>query len=121
MNKEKQIEEMARVMNECCNRYDAQGNHLGNKCFECECWCDTNHICCSYNTKEATALYDAGYRKASDVAREIFAEIEEIAMHSITSFGLQTMVMGEVAFAELKKKYIGEDTNVTTKESEKEE
>lgn len=76
MNEDKQIEEMAKVMNECCNRYDEQGNHLGNKCFECECWCDTNHICCSYNTKEALALYNAGYRKADEVAEEIFAEIE---------------------------------------------
>jgi hypothetical protein len=77
--------------------------------------------------EDAEALYNAGYRKIyddhqrqctcyalgcqmaeslkRDVAEEIFAEIEEIAMHSITSFGLQTMVMGKVAFAELKKKY----------------
>ena len=72
MSRDKQIEEMAKVLNECCNRYDVQGNHLGNKCFDCECWCDTNHICCSFNTKEATALYNAGYRKASEVA-----ELEE--------------------------------------------
>lgn len=77
MDKNREIEEMARVMNECCNRYDEQGNHIGNKCYECECWCDTNHICCSYNTKEALALYNAGYRKSSEVAEEIFAEIEK--------------------------------------------
>jgi hypothetical protein len=63
MSREKQIEEMVRVMNECCNRYDEQGNHIGNKCYECECWSDDNYCCCSYNTKEATALYNAGYRK----------------------------------------------------------
>ena len=68
---DKQIEEIARVLNECCNYYDEHGNHIGNKCSQCEEWCDTNHVCCSYNTKEATALYNAGYRKASDVAREI--------------------------------------------------
>ena len=60
---------------------------------------------------EMERLYTAGYRKASDLAREIFEEIEEIAMHSITSFGLQTMVMGEVAFAELKKKYTESENN----------
>ncbi len=63
MEKEKQIEEMAKVLNECCNRYDENGRLLGNKCSNCECWCDTNHLCTSYNTKEATALYNAGYRK----------------------------------------------------------
>lgn len=63
---DERIEEMTKIMNECCNRYDEQGNHIGNKCFDCECWCDTNHICCSYNTKEATALYNAGYRKIPD-------------------------------------------------------
>lgn len=52
-----------RVLNECCNRYDENGNHLGNKCSQCEYWDDTNHLCCSYNTAEATALYNAGYRK----------------------------------------------------------
>ena len=62
----KQIEEMAKVLNECCNRYDEKGNLLGNKCGSCEHWCDTNHICCSYNTKEAEALYTAGYRKQSE-------------------------------------------------------
>ena len=66
MSREKQIEEMAKVMNECCNRYDDQGNHIGNKCYECEEWSDDNHCCCSYNTKEAEALYNAGYRKQSE-------------------------------------------------------
>lgn len=61
--REKQIEEMARVMNECCNRYDENGNHIGNKCYECEEWSSDNYCCCSYNTKEATALYNADYRK----------------------------------------------------------
>ena len=45
-----------------------------------------------------------GYRKASEVAREIFEEIEQITAHSITSYG-DLMVISEIAFAELKKKY----------------
>ncbi len=67
-DKEKQIEEMAKVLNECCNFYDKNGVHLGNKCnsHDCEYWCDTNYICCSYNKKEATALYNAGYRKTTE-------------------------------------------------------
>lgn len=66
MNDKKQIEEMAKVLNECCNEYDEQGNHLRNKCASCECWSDTNHVCVSYNTREAEALYNAGYRKKSE-------------------------------------------------------
>lgn len=67
MSKQKQIVEIARVLNECCNEYDEIGRHLRNKCFSCEHWSDTNHCCCSYGIKEATALYEAGYRKASDI------------------------------------------------------
>ena len=63
MEREKQIEEIAKVLNECCNEYDKNGNHLKNKCANCEYWCDTNYMCVSYNIKEATALYNAGYRK----------------------------------------------------------
>ena len=53
----------------------------------------------------AEKLTDKGYRKASDVAEEIFAEIEKIAMHGTTGFGLCLMSMGEAAFEKLKKKY----------------
>lgn len=111
---EKQIEEMAKVMNECCNRYDEQGNHLGNKCFDCECWCDTNHICCSYNSKEAMALYNAGYRKAEDVAREIFTEIEKIVENNRYKSYLPNSCLWSYSYrigkiikdiAELKKEY----------------
>lgn len=68
---DKQIKEMARIMNEVCNVYDEQGNHIRNKCHECEEWSDDNHCCCSYNRKEAKALYDAGYRKQSEHVIEL--------------------------------------------------
>ena len=92
MNKEKQIEEMAKDMCE----YYYEGTCYQDK-KPCDCKCET--------FTDAQYLYAKGYRKASEVAEEIFAEIEEITMHGITSFGLQTMTMGECAFAELKKKY----------------
>lgn len=63
MTEKEMIEEMAKILDECCNYYDENGNHLGNKCRSCEHWCDTNNLCCSYNKKEAEALYNAGYRK----------------------------------------------------------
>lgn len=48
MNKEKQIEEMAKVM---CGYYGTE------KCYECRYCCDC-HI-----KQEANRLYNAGYRK----------------------------------------------------------
>jgi hypothetical protein len=52
-----------------------------------------------------------GYRKSTELAEEIFAEIEKIAMHGTTVYGLCLMSMGEAAFAELKKKYESEKEN----------
>ena len=51
MSKEKQIEEMAKVM---CGYYGTE------KCYECRYCCDC-HI-----KQEATRLYNAGYRKQSE-------------------------------------------------------
>jgi len=75
MSKEKQIVEIARVLNECCNEYDEIGRRLRNKCFSCEHWSDTNHCCCSYGIKEATTLYEEGYRKASDIVDEVIKRL----------------------------------------------
>lgn len=98
MNKEKQIEEMIKEIEKCsclytpCDRECAQ-------CSNVEMYDDSiNHI--------ARTVYEAGYRKASEVAREIFEEIEKITMHNVTSsYGLYLMSMGEAAFAKIKKKY----------------
>lgn len=105
--KEKQIEEMARTM--CGGAND--------DCIECNTHCGI----CEFWT-EASILYNAGYRKASDVAREIFAEIEQeicnieytVSPYKHTHIPVETMV--EVCnwilqkcipekIAELKKKY----------------
>ena len=61
MNKEKKIEEMAKAV---C--------HLDRTCDECM----TSFECKAM--LYAKRFYNAGYRKASDVAEEIFAEIDEI-------------------------------------------
>lgn len=81
----------------------------------------------------AEKLVDKGYRKSTDLAREIFEEIERaffkhydeqvtyssptLPYHSreAVGFSLNVLFMG---IEKLKKKYIGEDTNVLTKESE---
>lgn len=67
MNREKQIEEMARIT---CSLHRG---YLDNTCGG-NSECDFN--CHHYNRCEA--LYNAGYRKQSEVAAEIFAEIDEM-------------------------------------------
>jgi hypothetical protein len=65
----------------------------------------------------AEVLVNAGYRKASEVAEEIFAEIEEILDRHSISYLKVGEICGEHYYdgvmqfdiAELKKKYIGED------------
>jgi hypothetical protein len=94
--KDKQIEEMAKIIGDNTGQ-----DTMWPEIYDC-----------------AEALYNAGYRKASDVAMEIFAEIEEVVYKYLNVAAYST---GDMVYDldELKKKYIGEDTNVTTKESEK--
>ena len=123
-----QIKEMARISCPC--------NEGGICCVDKKA-CDLD---CSEGM-ELGKLYNAGYRKASDVVREIFEEIEEMlnmqakivcktretardADEPMLSFiamldgRIYSLRVVEEHIAELKKKYIGEDKNVTTKESE---
>ena len=108
MSREKQIEEMAKLLCSTC----AETNEEDCEKFEGVCG-----IC------DATRLYNAGYRKASDVAEEIFGEIERaffkhydeqvtyssptLPYHSreAVGFSLNVLFMG---IEELKKKYTEE-------------
>lgn len=67
MNKEKQIEEMAKIT---CQMYRRDKEKKCAGVQECDC------KCLQYNRCEA--LYNAGYRKASEVAWEIFEDIVSI-------------------------------------------
>lgn len=66
MDRNETVRDIATVLDLCCNEYDDKGNHVRNLCGQCECWSDDNHCCCSYNRKEAEALYDANYRKVGE-------------------------------------------------------
>lgn len=66
MNEDEMIIDIANVLDRCCNEFDDNGAHIRNLCGGCEFWNDDNSCCCSYNRKEATALYNAGYRKVAD-------------------------------------------------------
>ena len=95
----KQIEEMTETL---CNI-----ECKGMKCNVCD------HYGCEYRML-AEALYTAGYRKATDVAEEIFGEIDTLIVRRMIPEIAWIDDRFITDFAELKKKYIGSDTNVLT-------
>lgn len=90
MTEKEQIEKMALVLSECsCGK-------------ECDCIEGDKFNChLLYN---ATVLYNAGYRKQSEVVWEIFDAIKEKLIFN--SYGIATI--SDKTFYELRKKYIGE-------------
>lgn len=90
MSKENQIEEMAKDLCGWCRNgictVDMKPCDLG----------------CSHRDV-ATILYNAGYRKQSEIAREIFEEIDNLFDKYPTLRNI-----GGTAIAELKKKYTEE-------------
>lgn len=58
-----------------------------------------------HERKDAEALYSKSYRKVSEVAREIFEEIEENYADYLFDGSRNIIVITEKDFAELKKKY----------------
>ena len=104
MTYEKQIEKMARS---ACSIYDK--NNTATPCGG-EMLCDFN--CTQYEI--CKFLYENGYRKASEVAREIFEEIERVAMSKIDT-DLNITALNDTyyieAIDEVKKKYESEDEN----------
>ena len=95
MTAEKQIEEMAKDM---CEYYYEGTCYQDKKPCDCKCEIFT----------DAQYLYAKGYRKASDVAEEIFAEIEKHLETGITLYGETVHFVRIGTLAELKKKYTEE-------------
>ena len=89
MSRDKQIEEMAKVI-----KSSLDGLGSGNFTFSGD----------GISTMFAEALYNAGYRKSSEVAREIFEEIDPLLDKYMNDANYST---GEIIYdlAELKKKY----------------
>lgn len=97
-----QIEEMARTL---CGEKE-------NTCEECD-----SHDMCEF-WAEASVLHNNGYRKQSEVAREIFAEIETVlsiavyphvnANGTITTKRAESLRIRADDYNTIKKKYIEE-------------
>ena len=92
MNAEKQIEEMAKVICDCC-RTDGDCSNVAKS------------IICNAAYQEAEALKTAGYRRASEVASEIFEVIEKYLVTGSTFYGQAVHSIGVGVFAKLKKRY----------------
>lgn len=90
MNKEKQIEQMQNTLIQI-SKQPIMIDGL-------EHWSDVI----------AEELYDNGYRKAEDVAREIFEEIEKVV-----NFALCVDITDWSAYNELKKKYTESSNEIT--------
>ena len=116
MSRDKKIEEMAKLICSTCQR----------ELDPC-----SGEKPCRSAIKESEDLYNAGYRKASDVAREIFEEIENAIkltlkinreekvklIDTFFSFSLLRSLDSKIEvlqaasnfIAELKKKYVSEE------------
>lgn len=103
-NKEKQIEEMAKIT---CSMYCRNKEKKCANVQECDMKCLHHQRC--------EALYNAGYRKQGEVVKEFFDEIEKLVSANKKTVGCATYE--ETIFyiedfiedlAELKKKYTGE-------------
>ena len=126
-SREKQIEE---IVKDFCPLYQEYGS-----CKRCNNVLDIDEEPCYYGCV-ANLIIDYGYRKSIDVAEEIFADIHNTLLKviSIVDEGLDRSIRNDnedakiihagtletlkcliYIFAERKKKYIGEDTNVPTK------
>ena len=95
MSREKQIEGIRSVilrMNVC------------EMCDEIKCIYDCDRCI-------ATQIYNAGYRKQSEVVREIFEEIEKCTLRKIVMDG-EVLYDKTEQFAELKKKYTEEQNDI---------
>ena len=96
MDKEKQIEEMAKI----CHFYDDGICHLCEELLvSCDRKCDLAIL--------VENLYNSGYRKAPDVAEEIFEEIEKYN-HPPLPECEPIYIIKSSELAELKKKYTEE-------------
>lgn len=94
MSRDKQIEEMAKAL---C-KYSTTEYCASGRC---------QNPNCLVNAKALEIIYDKGYRKASDVAEEIFAEIEKCFFEELVGC-TEAKLIDEESFAELKKKYESE-------------
>lgn len=95
MTEQEYIEEMAKIL--CSDYGDCKKCSLSNP--------ESENPCMVYDDCER--LYNAGYRKQSDVAKEIFEEIEQLFTDVKDGYEVYHTIETEY-YCELKKKYTEE-------------
>ena len=109
MNKEKQIEEMAILI-------AAQKGYGCNEKDRCDMSCQVFKVgCIPYEA--AQILYNAGYRKQIEVAREIISEFKTTVKNRMLKLGIYTAVINrtlELVEKKLTEKYTEEQNEKTT-------
>ena len=96
MSREKQIEEKKKIISDICPFYKEYGT-----CEQCNTELDIDDAPCYWECM-ANAIVNNGYRKASEVAEEIFGEIEKLTTLRVYG-GYELYLKDDIA--ELKKKY----------------
>ena len=108
MSRDKQIEEMAKIIAQSVDvetLCDGLAGDSSMACFGCD-YSEKEY--CKHHLESATGLYNKDYRKASDVAREIFEELEKCIGYCTTLLPLNAGLIDLNKIADLKKKYESE-------------
>lgn len=79
MDKERQIEEMKKILGRSC-LWQKSGEL---DCLNCEYFSEDNHVCCSFGHKEAEMLYKAGYGDTKAAVREFAKKLKVKLCESI--------------------------------------
>jgi hypothetical protein len=102
MSRDKKIDSMTKDL---CHTETCEIKKIGIPC---------NHRCKAHIY--ATRAIDKGYAKASEVAGEFIEAVDKMMELVVAMTGCSFTYFGK--YAELKKKYIGEDINVRTNTEE---
>jgi hypothetical protein len=116
-----EIERIAKVLDECCNVYDEKGRHVRNMCnsTECEYWSNDNYCCCSYNKKEATAIYNAGYQRVDKddivISRKEYEALKLIESYHVKSCGKDTITLSKTELEALAGAFVDSTAKLVNK------
>lgn len=79
----KQIEEMAKIIAQSVDEETLCDGLAGDSSMAC-LGCDySEKEYCKHHLESAVGLYNKSYRKSTDVAREIFAELETVLCYKV--------------------------------------
>lgn len=90
MNKEKQINEMGKILRKSC-LWQESGSL---DCQNCEFFSKENNVCCSFGHKEAILLFNAGYGNVVQILKEFAKRLKTNPRK--TNFGLEFVALVDI-------------------------